>query len=46
MNQNPTNELQNVTLKALVTDVIGILGTEPTRLPVLQVGGHSLLNNG
>jgi len=33
-------------LKVLVTDVIAILGTEPPRLPVLQVGGHSSLSNG
>ena len=38
--------LSQVTPKVLVTDVIAILGTEPARLPVLQVGGHSSLRNG
>jgi len=37
---NPTNKLQVVTPKVLAIDVIAILGTEPARLPVLQVGGH------
>ena len=40
---HPTNERQNVTLFA--TDVVAKLGTEPARLPVLQVGGHSSLSN-
>jgi len=35
-----------VTLKVFATDVIAILGTDPARLPVLQVGGHSSLSNG
>jgi len=38
-----TNERPNVTLFA--TDVVAKLGTEPARLPVLQVGGHSSLSN-
>jgi len=42
---NPTIEPQKFTLKVLVMDVIAILGTEPIRLPVLQVGGHSSLSN-
>jgi len=33
-------------LKAFVMDVIAISSTEPARLPVLQVGGHSLMSNG
>jgi len=46
MNTHLTNEPQNVTLKVLVTDVIAMLGTEPARLLVLQVGGHSSQSNG
>jgi len=30
----------------LATDVIAVLRTEPVRLTVLQVGGHSSLRNG
>jgi len=33
-------------LKVSAKDVIAILGTEPARLPVLQVSGHFLLSNG
>jgi len=36
---HPTNELQKVTLRVLVTDIIA-------RLPVLLVSGHSSLSNG
>ena len=43
---NITYERQKVTLKVFATDVIVILDTEPGRLPVLQVGGHSSLSNG
>jgi len=39
-------ELQKVMLKVLGTDVIALSGTEPARLPVLQVGGNSSLSNG
>jgi len=42
---NPTNEPQ-VTLYVPVMDDIAVLGTEPARLPVLQVDGHSSLSNG
>jgi len=42
---NPANERQ-VTLKVSATVVIAILGTQPARLPVLQVSGHSSLSNG
>jgi len=35
-----------VTPNVLATEVIAILGTEPARLPVLQVGRHSSLSNG
>jgi len=35
-----------VTLKVSATDFTALLGTEPARLPVLQVGGHSSLSNG
>jgi len=45
-NTNSTNKRQKVTLKVLAMDVIVISSTEPTRLPVLQVGGHSQLSNG
>jgi len=37
---NPTNKREKVTLKVLVTDLIAILGTEPARLSVQQVGGY------
>ena len=40
----PTNELQKVTLKVLVTNVIAILSTEAVRLPVLHVSGHLSLS--
>jgi len=36
---------QKITLKDLAMDVIAISSTEPVRLPVLQVDGHSSLSN-
>jgi len=33
-------------LKVFATDVTAILGTEPIRLPVLQVGRHPSLSSG
>jgi len=41
-----TSKPQKVALKVLTTDAIAILGTEPARLPVQQVSGHSSLSNG
>jgi len=35
-----------LTLNVFATDVIAILGSEPARLHVLQVGGHSSLSKG
>jgi len=41
---HPADERQKVVLEVFATDAI--LGTEPARLPVLQVGEHSSLSSG